>query len=549
MEPDAGGEFRLVADARAGDRYYYLLDDDPLQIPDPVSRLLPEGVHGPTEIVDPSAFKWRDSDWRGIPYRDYIVYELHIGTFTAEGTFDSAIAKLDYLRDLGVTAVELMPVNAFPGKHNWGYDGVSMYAVQESYGGPDALKRFVDAAHQRGLAVVLDVVYNHLGNEGNYLSKFGPYFTDKHTTPWGDAINFDDRDCSHVREYIIENAIYWIGEYHLDGLRMDAVHAIKDDSPKHVLAELRDRVQQFASDVDRNVTLVAESDENSPRYVRSPEKGGYGLNGVWSDDFHHAMHTLFTGEHEGYYQDYGKIEDLVKALNEGFVFQGQNFKFWNKPRGEKPGDMPLEDHVICIQNHDQVGNRALGERVSSLVPFGARKMMAAVLLLAPETPLLWMGQEYDEDHPFQFFTDYRDPVLQKAVREGRRNEFRDFKSFGSEFPDPQDFATFERSKLNWQHSPEQQQMLEWYRQLLCLRSQIYSRETLRDCQAKALGPASLEVQIPAQNPRVILRAAWGDVKLLRQQSGEAILKSDIDGYTVEITAAAEIARELRRHCA
>ncbi|MGZ4816402.1 MAG: alpha-amylase family glycosyl hydrolase, partial [Terriglobales bacterium] len=371
----------------------------------------------------------------------------------------------------------------------------------------------------------------------------------KHTTPWGDAINFDDRDCRHVREYIIENALYWIREYHIDGLRMDAVHAIKDDSPTHVLAELRDRVQQFASEAGREVTLVAESDENSPRYVRPREQGGYGLNGVWSDDFHHAAHTLFTGEHEGYYQDFGKLDDLVKALNEGFVFQGQTFKFWGEARGENPGDMPKEGHVICIQNHDQVGNRALGERLTSLVPLGARKLMAALLLLAPETPLLWMGQEYDEEHPFQFFTDYGDPVLQKAVSEGRRKEFKDFKSFGSEFPDPQDRATFERSKLNWNHSAEQQQMLDWYRQLLRLRSRIYADGTERSCRATATSPSSIKVQIPAENPRIVLRAAWNGAGLPEQHTGESILQSDQDGFRLEIGGAAEIAGELKRLCA
>ena len=548
MERVEGGEFRLTAKARAKDKYFYLLDDDALQIPDPVSRLLPDGVHGATEIVDSNAFRWTDEGWRGVPYRDYVIYELHVGTFTPEGTFDAAIEKLDYLKQLGITAVEIMPVAAFPGKHNWGYDGVSMYAVQESYGGPDGLKRLVDAAHGRGLAVVLDVVYNHLGNEGNCLGKFGPYFTHKHTTPWGDAINFDDTECRHVREYVIENALYWVREYHIDGLRMDAVHAIKDDSPTHVIAELRDRVQQFAAEVRREITLVAESDENSPRYVRSRDKGGYGLNGVWSDDFHHAAHALFTGEREGYYQDFGNPEQLVKAINEGFVFQGQTFNFWKRPRGEKPGDMPIEGHVICIQNHDQVGNRALGERLTVLVPRGVRKLLAALLMLAPETPLLWMGQEYDEEHPFQFFTDYGDPTLQKAVSEGRRNEFKDFKSFGAEFPDPQDPAAFERSKLNWQHAPEQQDMLHWYRRMLCLRRYLYSGDQSRTAKATVAGENAIEVQIPAEAPQVVVRAQWGNQK---RSSGENVLfSSSEEGVLIEVAAAgSQDAGRLRRLCA
>ena len=542
------GEFHLTVDAAAGDKYFYLLDDDPLQLPDPVSRFLPDGVHGATEIVDAGAFLWTDHGWHGIPYRDYIIYELHIGTFTPEGTFDSAIAKLDYLKDLGVTTVELMPVNAFPGRRNWGYDGVSLYAVQESYGGPEALKRFVNAAHEKGLAIVLDVVYNHLGNEGNYLSKFGPYRTNKHTTPWGDAINFDDRGCRQVREYVIENALYWAREYHIDGLRMDAVHAIKDDSPTHVIAELRDRVQQFATEAGREITLVAESDENSPRYVRARENGGYGVNGVWSDDFHHAIHTLFTGEHEGYYQDYGDLMQLVKAINEGFVFQGQTFKFWNKPRGEKPGDMPPEAHVICIQNHDQVGNRALGERLTSLVPRPIRKLMAALLLLAPETPLIWMGQEYDERNPFQFFTDYGDPVLQKAVSEGRRNEFKDFKSFGSEIPDPQDPATFERSKLDWQHTTEQREMFEWYRQLIHLRRKLYDSEP-RTAKASAPNPGTIEVRLPAENPRAILRVEWSGPAERQGGAWPLLLSSGDEDGRVEIFAAPAVADDLKRLCA
>ena len=548
MEPRTSGEFHLTAKAHAGDRYFYLLDDDPVQVPDPVSRLLPEGVHGLTEIVDPNAFRWTDQNWRGVPFRDYIIYELHIGTLTPEGTFDSAIEKLDYLRTLGISVIEIMPVAAFPGKRNWGYDDVSIYAVQESYGGPDGLKRFVDAAHAKGLAVVLDVVYNHLGNEGNYLGKFGPYFTHKHTTPWGDAINFDDRECRHVREYFMENALYWIREYHIDGLRMDAVHAIKDDSPTHILAELRDRVQKFAAEAGREVTLVAESDENSPRYARPRGQSGYGLNGIWSDDFHHAAHALFTGEREGYYQDFGNPEQLVKAINAGFVFQGQPFKFWGKPRGEEPADMPIEAHVICIQNHDQVGNRAFGERLTSLVPRGVRKLLAALLLLAPETPLLWMGQEYDEANPFQFFTDFGDPGLQKAVSEGRRNEFKDFSGFGSQVPDPQDPATFKRSSLNWQHTPEQQEMLDWYRQLLRLRRVLYAEGKPRTALAKPLNSSSIELRIPAENPQVIIRADWSKSPDRQTLEGHLLLSSEEDAAHLQVFAT-NAAGDLRRLCA
>lgn len=507
MIPSGNGEFELTINARARDRYFYLLDHDPLQIPDPVSRLLPNGVHGPTEVVDPLAFRWTDQNWRGLDFHDYIIYELHVGTFTPSGTFDGVIEKLDYLKDLGITAIELMPVGAFPGRRNWGYDGVSIYAVQESYGGPDGLKRLVNAAHEKGLAVLLDVVYNHLGNEGNYLGKFGPYFTSKHTTPWGDAINFDDRGSENVRRYFVENALYWVDEYHLDGLRLDAVHTIQDDSPTHILAEIRDAVREFESQSKRTICLVAETDENSPRYVQPRKQGGYGLDAIWSDDFHHALHALATGENEGYYQDFGRPEQLVRAINEGFAFQGEHFKFWGTTRGEPSVSMEPEAHVICIQNHDQVGNRALGERLTSLVSHAARKNLAALLLLAPQTPLIFMGQETDEPAPFQFFTDYGDPVLQKAVSEGRRKEFKDFSSFGNHFPDPQDPATFERSRLTWKLNPERRAILEWYKHLLQLRKTVYGRES-RSARAILVDSDSIRLDIPADKPKISLTAFW-----------------------------------------
>ena len=365
-----------------------------------------------------------------------------------------------------------MPVAATPGTRNWGYDGVSPYAVQANYGGPAAFRRFVDAAHELGLAVILDVVYNHLGPEGNYLRMFGPYFTAHHKTPWGDAINYDDQGCEQVRRYIVNNALYWIREYHLDGLRLDAVQTIKDDSPKHILAEIQENVQALAPELQRTVVVIAETDENDSRYVE-PAPEGYGLNAVWSDDFHHALHALLTGERTGYYQDFGEPEQVGDALREGYVFQGENFAFWNAPRGTPAKDVPLPANVICIQNHDQVGNRAKGERLTALVPRGARKMAAALLLLAPHTPLLFMGQEYDETAPFQFFADFEDPELKKAVSEGRRSEFKDFDF--SEVPDPEDPQTFERSKLTWAHAPENRDILDWYRKLLQLRKEHVAR--------------------------------------------------------------------------
>jgi maltooligosyltrehalose trehalohydrolase len=537
------------AEAKPRDRYFYLVDDEPLQLPDPVSRLLPEGVHGPTEIVDTSAFRWSDAGWRGVDYREYVLYELHVGTFTPEGTLDSVIGKLDYLKELGITAIELLPLAAFPGKRNWGYDGVSMYAVQESYGGPEGLKQLVDAAHGKGLAVVLDVVYNHLGAEGNYLSKFGPYFTSKHHTPWGDAINYDDEGSENVREYVIENALHWIREYHLDGLRLDAVHAIKDDSKTHIVAELRDRVQEFASQEGRHIALMVESDENSPKYVRPRSAGGFGLDGVWSDDFHHAVHTHFTGESEGYYQDFGALDDLIRAINEGFVFQGQEFNFWGRPRGESSDGMRPEAHVICIQNHDQVGNRAAGDRLTSLVPLGVRKLMAALLLLAPQTPLLWMGQESDEPNPFQFFTDYGDPQLKKAVTEGRRKEFEGFSSFAGEVPDPQDPETFKRSKLDWTFTPERDEMLTWYRQLITLRKALY-KSGERSCRATKNGEKTLVMRVPAENPVMELRADWSGKGLgAENQSWREMLSVSDEGCRLSIRVSPDLEETAKRLCA
>ena len=517
--------------AVAGDRYSLVFPDGSA-VPDPVSRFLPEGVHGPTEIVDPSRFAWSDSEWRGLPFEDYIIYELHIGTFTPDGTFDSAIQKLAYLKDLGITVVELMPVAACPGVRNWGYDGVSPYAVQSNYGGPKGFKRFVDAAHRLGLGVLLDVVYNHLGPEGNYLRKFGPYFTAHHKTPWGDAVNYDSDGSEHVRRYIGQNALYWIREYHLDGLRLDAAQTIKDDSPKHIVAEIQERVQELAGELGRTVCVIAETDENDSRYTRSADSGGYGLSAVWSDDFHHALHAFFTGERQGYYQDFGDPQQIVRALREGYVFQGERFGFWNKPRGTSAKDVPLPANVICIQNHDQVGNRAKGERLTSLISRGARKVAAAFLLLAPHTPLLFMGQEYDEEAPFQFFADFQDPALKKAVSEGRRSEFKDFDF--NEVPDPEDPATFVRSKLTWADAPQNREMLEWYRRLLELRRQYISGgERTADAQYQN---GVLTMEAPATNPQLVVEAGLQpNAELRRVKSGwREVLRSGEDGYQVSV---------------
>jgi maltooligosyltrehalose trehalohydrolase len=484
-----GEYFVAELPARLGDRYQYVVDQ--LTVPDPVSRHLPDGVHGATEIVGPNAFAWADSKWKGIPLRDYILYELHIGTFTPEGDFDSAIARLPYLKQLGITAVEVMPVSAFPGSRNWGYDGVSPYAVQTTYGGPVAFKRFIDAAHALGLAVILDVVYNHLGNEGNYLRQFGPYFTDRHHTPWGEAIDYAQRG---VREYFIENALFWVREYHVDGLRLDAVQTIYDDSPRHILAEIAENVH--ALELGREIVVIAESDENDSKLIRE-----YGLDAFWSDDLHHAIHALLTGERNGYYQDFGELEPIVRALNEGYVFQGEHFNFWDRPRGTPARDVPLPANVVCIQNHDQVGNRAQGERLTTLVPSAAaRKAAAALLLLAPHTPLLFMGQEYDESNPFQFFTSYGDPQLKESVRNGRREEFKDFDF--RDVPDPEDEQTFRRSKLDWSKARADNAMLNWYQELIDLRKR-YVTHAERRCRAE-LSNGTISMRVPANDVKLLL---------------------------------------------
>lgn len=526
--------FVLQAFARPGDRYFYIVDQNK-PIPDPVSRLLPEGVHGPTEIVDPEKFAWSDEGWRGLPLRDYVIYELHIGTFTAEGTFDAAIGKLPYLKKLGITVIEMMPVAAFPGARNWGYDGVSPYAVQASYGGPEGLKRLVNAAHEVGLGVMLDVVYNHLGNEGNYLRFFGPYFTSKHQTPWGEAINYDQPGSEGVRRYFVENALYWIREYHLDGLRLDAVQTIKDDSPKHILAEIAEDVAALAAELDREVCVIAETDENDEKLVRPAQAGGFGLHAIWSDDFHHALHALFTKERNGYYQDFGRPEQIVRALQDGFVFQGEAFRFWSgRSRGTSSAGMPAAAHVICIQNHDQVGNRACGERLTALVPRGARMLAAALLLLAPETPLLFMGQEYDEPNPFLFFTDYGDPALQKAVREGRCQEFKELDFSGDSVPDPQDPATFERSKLNWKLTEGENSMLEWYIALLALRKKYLSGSE-RTCNAE-LVDGVIHMQLPREEPTLeVFARIQGSAEIPELGAGwEKAIAMEEDGFAVSV---------------
>ena len=434
-----------VEGLNSGDRFLFDIGNG-RQRPDPASRFQPDGVHGASAVVD-TRFAWSDGSWSCRELADWVIYELHVGTFSAPGTFDAAIGQLDRLCDLGVTAVELMPVAQFSGTRNWGYDGVYPFAVHASYGGAPGLMRFVDQCHARGLAVVLDVVYNHFGPEGNYFRDFGPYFTDEYRTPWGDALNFDGSGSDQVRGFFIANALMWQADFHIDALRLDAVHAIKDASAYPFLAELADSCRERAEELGRRFYLIAESDQNDVRLVRAPQMGGYGLDAVWSDDYHHAVHGLLTGECEGYYQDFGELEHLARAYQSGFTYSGQYSPFRDRRHGNDAADLEPWRFVVCCQNHDQIGNRARGERLGSLCDWESVKLAAGLLLLSPHIPLLFMGEEYGETAPFLYFVSHQDSALVEAVRKGRQNEFSRF-TWNGEIPDPQDEATFQQSKLN-----------------------------------------------------------------------------------------------------
>ena len=427
-----------------GVRYSLRLDGGPL-LPDPASLFQPEGVHGPSELVD-LTFRWNDGGWRNRDLRDHVIYELHVGTFTPEGTFAAVANHLDRLCELGITAVEIMPVGQFPGTRNWGYDGVDLYAVQNSYGGPKELQALVDRCHAKGLAVLLDVVYNHLGPEGNYLREFGPYFTDTYRTPWGEALNFDGRGSDEVRRFFIDNALMWLRDFHFDGLRLDAVHAINDRSPVSFLAQLSQAVEQLSATTWRR-HLIAESDANDPRLIRPRVAHGQGMDAVWADDLHHCIHASITGETHGYYQDYRSLDLLCAALRGGFAYVGQHSEFRDRRHGARAHDCPSHQFIVCSQNHDQVGNRRNGDRTAALVPFPAQKLSAALAILAPQTPLLFMGQEYGERRPFLYFTSHGDAELATAVRDGRKREFAELHGKDAP-PDPQDVETFLSSVID-----------------------------------------------------------------------------------------------------
>jgi maltooligosyltrehalose trehalohydrolase len=473
--PDGRGWWNVAVEgAGPGTDYKFVVGDDGRAWPDPRSQWQPYGVHEASRVYDQAAFVWSDGEWQAPPLSSAVIYELHVGTFTPQGTFDSAIERLDHLVELGITHVELMPVAAFPGARGWGYDGAALFAVYEGYGGPDGLKRLVDACHARGLAVLLDVVYNHFGPVGNYTGKFGRYLTDRHHTPWGGAINFDDWGSDEVRRFFCDNALMWMRDYHIDGLRLDAVHEIFDRSAVHFLEQLAIEVKDLAQELGRPLVLIAESDLNDPRIVKAWEVGGYGMDAQWSDDFHHALFTVLTeeGVEKGYYADFGTMAKLAKALTRVFVQDGTMYSVYRGRRHGRPVEgLSPHQFIGFIQNHDQVGNRATGDRVVEVVGMDRAKVAAGLVLTSPFLPMIFQGEEFAASTPFQYFADHDDPEMRKAVKDGRRGEFAAFGWNPTDIPDPESVETFERSKLKWDevHMGRHEEMLEWYRRLIALR--------------------------------------------------------------------------------
>ncbi|MDY7100328.1 MAG: malto-oligosyltrehalose trehalohydrolase [Actinomycetota bacterium] len=535
MEPTNGGWFAAPRPAPGTD-YAFVVDGNG-PFPDPRSRHQPEGPHGPSRIVDPDAFTWTDATFRAPPLASGLIYELHIGTFTPEGTFDAAIGRLDHLVELGVTHVEILPVHAWGGRWGWGYDGVCLYAPYEPYGGPDGLRRFVDACHARDLAVLVDAVYNHLGPDGNYTSQFGPYFTDDHHTPWGAGLNVDRAGSDEVRRWILDNARMWFTEYHADGLRLDAIHAIADASAVHLLEEMATETAELADQLRRPLVLVAESNLNDHRLVRPRHLGGHGLDAMWSDDFHHTVHVALTGERAGYYEDFGRppgpLSELARTVERGFVYDGGYSPHRDRRHGRPMGDTPPTTLVVSIQNHDQVGNRAAGERLADLVGVDRAMVAAALMLCGPSVPMLFQGEEWAASSPFRFFTDHRDPALGDAVREGRRGEFAAFGWAPEDVPDPQDPDTFECSKLRWDEltGGDHARVLDWYRRLVRLRRDAALGDG-RWAQARAdddagtividRGEVVVAANISTQEQLVPIAGLDGDVELLASRDGALI---------------------------
>jgi maltooligosyltrehalose trehalohydrolase len=521
------GYHEATVDAGAGTRYFFNLDGN--DRPDPASRLQPEGVHGPSEVVARD-FEWHDGGWTGIPLEDYVIYELHVGTFTREGTFDAVIDHLDALKELGITAVELLPVAQFPGGRNWGYDGVYIGAAQNTYGGPSGLKRLADACHARGLALLLDVVYNHLGPEGNYLGVYGPYFTDRYKTPWGLAINFDGPHSDDVRWFFIHNALQWIDEFHIDGLRVDAVHAIIDHTAEPFLQDLTTAVRERAEALGRRIYTIAESDLNDPRVITPKDDLGLGFDSQWCDDFHHSLHTLLTGERDGYYIGFGRTSDLARTLTTGYLYTGQHSPYRGRKYGLAPKTRDGKQFVVFAQNHDQVGNRMLGDRLSSLGSINKLRLAAAAVVLSPFIPMLFMGEEYGETAPFQYFTSHGDEALIEAVRKGRAEEFDDFEWKGDP-PDPHAEETFHRSKLTRE---EQDGLRDLYRDLFRLR-----RETPA---LRSLDLDAVETQVDDERRTLVVHR--GDTLLAFHFSDrEQTLELPSDSWTTLLNSGATLTND------
>lgn len=533
MHADDQGWYHVFCEkARPGDLYKFRINGD-LQVPDPASRYQPQDVHGPSQVIDPQAFQWQDTQWKGRPWEEVVLYELHVGTFTAEGTYQGVKEKLDYLVELGITAIELMPLSDFPGSRNWGYDGVLPYAPDSSYGTSDELKDLIQTAHQKGLMVFLDVVYNHFGPDGNYLHTYAePFFTQHYHTPWGAAINFEGP--RPVREFFIQNALYWLNEYHFDGLRFDAVHAIYDESPRHFLNELAETVHSHIAP-DRHVHLVLENDDNASRFLLGKTQKHF--DAQWNDDFHHAAHVIATGDANGYYSDYDKasshkpaIAHLARCLAEGFAYQGEQSGYRNQLRGEKSDHLPLSAFVDFLQNHDQIGNRAFGERLHQLAPPEAMKALTEILLLCPSIPMIFMGEEWQSDSPFLFFCDFN-PELGKLVTEGRRKEFERFPEFSNpetreRIPDPCSLETFQHSRLDWQVRAQgpHAESLALFKKLLKLRKQVIipkmmqeMRSEQRKPKCKILDKTGMLVEWPLANGKSLVLVANPSARTLTLQ--------------------------------
>ena len=525
MEQEEAHIYSTVIEGLGLDLLYKFRIENEGDYPDPYSNYQPQGVHGFSQIIDHASYSWNDKEWKGIDLDKLIIYELHTGTFSPEGTFRGVVNKLDYLLELGINAIELMPVTQTPGRWNWGYDGANLFSVNKNYGTPDDLKYLVDTCHQKGIGVILDVVYNHLGPEGNYLPVYGPYFTEKHKTAWGAAVNYDDNFSEYTRAMVLENIRFWLEEYHIDCLRLDAIHTIMDESSRHILQEMSSTAKEVSQKTGRKIFLIAETDENDVKVINPPEKGGYGIDAQWMDDFHHIIHSFLTGEKGGYYQDYGRLEGLEKAFK-NYLYTGEFSQFWQKNRGTDASQNPGYQFVVSLQNHDQVGNRARGGRISALVDFHFLKAAAGLIFLSPYIPLLFMGEEYAEKNPFLFFTDYEDSELQSAVSEGRRKEFKDFN--WDEIPDPQDEQSFFNSKLtpreNW--TKENQWIFNFYRDLINLRKK---HPALRHLEKE-----NTEARVNSEQ-KIVEVKRWNNDKKLR-----ALINMGEEEIPLEVTSGRQI---------